>query len=181
MRLRFRALDWGRCASYDNHSSVTQDNAFRQSLFFRRAPRVVDAAVSAADVDFYSLRGPAPVEDRVVKLPSEYDDQHAEREGPAASRTLPTSKRLYKLRWRIESALNLSLQIRPFLRTQHQRRDRPASPQRAIFAFRNAEESMPNIIEGLRVQDAPFIDQRIQFANFSGKLNNPFCFSRLIR
>ncbi len=42
---------------------------------------VVDAEVSAADVDFNSLREPAPAEDRVVKLPSEYDDQHAEREG----------------------------------------------------------------------------------------------------
>jgi membrane fusion protein (multidrug efflux system) len=38
----------------------------------------VDAEVSAADVDLVSLRAPAPAEDRIVKLPSGYD-QHPER------------------------------------------------------------------------------------------------------
>ena len=42
---------------------------------------VVDAEVSAADVHFDTFRAPAPAEDRVVKLPSEHDDQHPKREG----------------------------------------------------------------------------------------------------
>jgi len=40
----------------------------------------VDAEVSAADVDLDSLREPAPADDRIVKLPSEYD-QYPERKG----------------------------------------------------------------------------------------------------